>query len=148
MLTRLQLFKAHHKASLGVLTPAGTAPRSLPLALPLAGDSMLVSSKHSAMLCPSIPRRSTRLKSRILSKGQFIDLTTPSTPGTLTPASFTRTSLKGVEDKLANVTIADDRGKVTFDTQEATCCQVLFVRQSRRALPLAPALDAGTTLPG
>jgi hypothetical protein len=62
----------------------------------LAGDSMLVSSKRSAMLCPSIPHRSTRLKSRILSKGQFIALTTPSTPGTLAPVSFTRTSLKGL----------------------------------------------------
>ena len=92
MLTHLQVFNAHRNASLGVLTPAGTVPRSMSL----TGDSMLVSSKHSAMLCPSIPHRSTRLKPRILSKGQFIVLTTSATPGTLAPVSFTHTSLKGL----------------------------------------------------
>ena len=55
---------------------------------------MVVSSKHRAMICPSLPHRSSRLKSRILSKGQLIVLTTPSTSGTLSPATFNHTSLK------------------------------------------------------
>ena len=90
MLTRLQHFNEQRTASLGVLQPARTDQRPPSL----AGDSMLVSSKHSAMLCPSMSHRSTRVKSRILSKGQFIVLTTSSTQTRLEPATSILTSWK------------------------------------------------------
>ena len=57
---------------------------------------------------------------------------------------------ESVEGKLANLTITDDRDKVVFDTQEATCCPGI-VREAKSkniAFSTSPRCRKGSNFPG